>query len=145
MTDVFELRTDFFPLIVMTTKRSLAYADARAIFAAYDPIVRRGERFVSITDVRGSKGVPDSATRAAFAEESKRFEASAQHLAVASALIVESALVRGAITAVQWISKPKIPTANFTAFPPALRWVTERAQESGLVIPSGALELAKIA
>lgn len=81
----------------------------QAFFESIDGILRRRSQFALLTDIRMS--APASATqRRMLTEWLKVVEAPTKHWAVGVAIVVRSAIIRGALRAVFWIKESAAPT-----------------------------------
>lgn len=93
------------PLALLTTKRTLVQSDAEPIFAIYRDLCAKQISFVAVSDVRGSTSMPDPLTRKCFAEHAQRFALQSKPWSLGSIVVVKSEVVRGAMTAIQWLSR----------------------------------------
>jgi hypothetical protein len=88
-------------------------------------------RTAILTDARGN--IPSTARyrqRAALAYE--RLGAALGKRCVAQAIVMDSAIVRGAVTAVFWLQPPPWPIKTFASMEEADRWIRERIVEEGM-------------
>lgn len=125
-TDGYHFREDLLPISLLVTQRTLGLGDVHGVFAYYRGLCRRGIRFVAISDVRISTGMPDARTRQSFGEESARFAPESKLWSLGSGLVVNSPLIRRALTAIEWISRPDPPSRYFSDLPSAVDWAIER-------------------
>jgi hypothetical protein len=89
--------------------------------------------------------VPDAALRRQLkAFEDSRRQA-AQEKNIGSAVIIQNALVRGAYTALRWISPQPAPNKAFATMEEAARWCVEGIEKDGQVVPVAAYRLAGLA
>ena len=56
--------------------------------------------------------------------------------------VTQSALVRGAITAIQWVTPPPYPHTVVGTWPEALAWISRQAAAAQLVLPSAVSRLS---
>lgn len=110
MSEGFVIREDLLPIALVTTTRTLTCADADELFAYYRSLCERRTRFIAVSDIRGSKEMPCARTRRHFAEHAARFRLQSQIWSLGSVVVVESPLIRGALTAIEWCSRPARPT-----------------------------------
>lgn len=116
----YEFHEEMLPISLLITRRTLTAEDVPGIFDYYRSLCRRGIRFVAVSDVRASLSMPDAKTRLRFAEESIRFEADARTWSLGAIVVVDSPLIRGALTAIEWLSRPPRPTRYFSDFNAAI-------------------------
>lgn len=109
MSEGFVIREDLLPVALVSTTRTLSCADADELFEYYRGLCQRRIRFVAVSDIRGSKEMPCARTRRHFAEHAARFRLQSQIWSVGSIVVVESNLLRGALTAIEWCSRPARP------------------------------------
>ena len=64
---------------------------------------------------------------------------------IGSAIIIQSAVVRGAYTALRWISPQPAPNKAFSSMEAAARWCVEGIESDGQVVPIAAYAVAKLA
>jgi hypothetical protein len=64
---------------------------------------------------------------------------------IGSAIIIQNAIVRGAYTALRWISPQPAPNKAFSTVQSAARWCVQGIEEDGQVVPIAAYALAGIA
>ncbi len=106
-----------------------------ALFRRYDGVFARYERHVLIVDLTRGTTVPSAAVR----QRIKAFEDKTRSLSAAknygSAIVMSSALVRGAMTALRWISPPPAPNAYFGTVPDAANWCVSLLQKARVAVP----------
>lgn len=98
--------------------------EVEQLFARLDEYYARGERFGSIVDVRGAR--TSAATRSLMAKEASRQTPVARLYSVGTAVIVDSAVVRGALTALFWIYEPPAPVVLCGDIVEANDWLSKR-------------------
>jgi hypothetical protein len=87
--------------------------------------LKRGKRFALISDTIGS-APPDASERRLIADSFEQYEDLWKKHCVGGAAIVSSQLIRGAMTALQWLRPPPFPTANFATRDEAFAWAEQR-------------------
>lgn len=139
--------TSFFPLVVIEMpKHPLTDAEVDGMIAALTAILRRREKHLVLIDgldielginPKQRKSFTDFASNAEMRELS-RFK-------LADVLLLSSAILRGAMTAVFWIAPPVSPTKPFATIDEALPFVRERLQAGGLTsTPAMEARLSKL-
>lgn len=112
------------PLVIIRVEplSTPTVAGAKKFGAAIDQLLARSERFASVIDGRGVDVMPSAVVRKALAEELRRQREALARFCVAEAMLVNSQLVRGLITAVHWITSPRHPVRCFVREEAALQW-----------------------
>jgi hypothetical protein len=64
---------------------------------------------------------------------------------IGSAIIIQNTIVRGAYTALRWISPQPAPNKAFSNMQDAARWCVQGIEEDGQVVPIAAYALAGVA
>jgi hypothetical protein len=130
----FTMRVDLTPLVVVTVHDDLSIEDMDAMFDAFRGILAKKARFVSLADVRGAKRMPSAKERARVAENMRNIEDLSVQFSLGTAMVVSSPLVRGAMTAINWIHKPKVPQAYFDSLIEGCEWCVDRLRGAGLAV-----------
>jgi len=126
----FELNSDAFPLMISVIGDNLSDDDYHALFAAWDEIVARKQPFVSLVDLRMARTMPHPTQRAMIGAWMRKVDATMSKYSVGSANVIISPLVRGALTAIQWIHRPVVAQATFGTMLEACDWCIERLQRN---------------
>jgi hypothetical protein len=134
MASGFEFHDDLLPIALLTTTRTLTYEDAAEIFDYYKSLCSRRIKFVAVSDVRAAKEMPDARTRKEFGEQAARFEAQSRLWSRGSVVVVGSELIRGALTAIQWIARPATPMTYFSDMGAAIDWAVAQLERDGAEI-----------
>jgi hypothetical protein len=133
------------PLAVITMPPVTTPADIIYMQECYERIFAAPTRHALIVDATTIVRVPDAALRRkikAF-EDSRRRAAGEKN--IGSAVIIQNALVRGAYTALRWISPQPAPNKAFATMEEAARWCVEGIENDGQVVPVAAYRLAGLA
>jgi hypothetical protein len=124
-----------FPVVVFQAMGECGSSDIDAAEAAYRSAFQRGQRFISVSDARRSAN--HAAQRKHWADLTARLLEDTERWTVATVVILDSAALRAALTAVNWIVKPSIPQ-HIVKSPndvgPTLRALAPQYQ---LAVPSG--------
>ena len=130
------------PLAVITMPPVTAPADIDYMQQCYEHIFAAPTRHALIVDTTTIVRVPDAALR----RQIKAFEDSRRHAAreknIGSAVIIQNALVRGAYTALRWISPQPAPNKAFATMQEAAEWCVRGIEDDGQVVPMAAYRLA---
>jgi hypothetical protein len=97
------------PLVVIRYDGKTTPADWERMFAIYRELHRRGERFYTLNDGRCS-GVPSAVERAVIGRHTLATEAVTRKLLIATCIVIDNALIRGALTAIHWLAPPAYST-----------------------------------
>lgn len=130
------------PLAIITMPPVTTEADIAYMRECYEHIFAAPSRHALIVDTRTIVRVPDAALRRkvkAF-EDSTRQAAAAKN--IGSAVIIQNAIVRGAYTALRWMSPQPAPNRAFADITDAARWCVRGIEEDGQVVPVAAYRLA---
>lgn len=123
------LAMQFWPLVVM---RLSGDVEPRHTRTALESVLARQARFVLITDMTELSPTGGAALRAEVGEMLRSTAELRRQYQVAEALVLTNALVRGAITAVQWLAPPIVPTRTCNTLTEAADFVEHHAHEAGL-------------
>jgi hypothetical protein len=104
---------ELWPLVVITYPSRTEPDDWEAMFDAMRRIHERRARFYTLHDATRS-GVPSAVERAVIARNTEALAGAVQRLLTGSCIVLESALVRGALTAMYWVA-PSIPRSTLVA------------------------------
>jgi hypothetical protein len=100
---------DYWPIVVLTAGDNPSDAEYEAMFADWEKVYTRRERFVSLVDAREAKSMVPAKQRAKLAAWAREIEPLTAEFLLGSAKVIVNPLARGAMTAVQWLHKPKAP------------------------------------
>lgn len=116
-----------YPVIYLEVRDNASLDDVRAMFTVLREAGRRGTRHVTMTDSSTVKAMPDATVRRYVAEQQADVEAQYGHLVIGSAVVVSSSVVRGALTAINWIKPTKVAqvftTTRTEALSQCIRWL----------------------
>ncbi len=59
-----------------------------------------------------------------------------EKVSLGTAMVMPSAMQRGAITALNWLIRPDVPMAAFEHRPEALAWCREQLVKAGVAVPA---------
>lgn len=132
-----------FPFVRVTLRAGeTTLEDIELIFKRYDAVFARADKHVLIVDTTRLTVVPAAPVRQRikeFEDKARAFAAAKNH---GSAIVMSSAIVRGAMTALRWISPAPAPNAYFATVPEAATWCVSLLQKAGVAVPSRLAELA---
>lgn len=120
-----------FPVVMLEVRDGATTTELRAMFAVLRAAGKRGKRHVTMTDSSTVKSMPDATVRRFVAEQQAEVEALYGHLVIGSAVVVGSGVVRGALTAINWIKPTKVPqvftTSRMDALVQCIAWLEQEA------------------
>jgi hypothetical protein len=135
MKDVTEFVLDLecFPLVIMRfNKGGMTDADVDQLIAGFTELYQRRTRYGIVGFAGGLRAAPNIRQRKKLAE----WENSTRHLVrawcVATALVIDSAIARGAVTAMRWISPAPSPEIVTSTELEAMEWVVPRMRAERL-------------
>ena len=132
---VAELRIDLFPLVITSIRGPVLDRDLDHIFERFEEVYAKKSSFVVLSDLRQVSAVPEAPTRRRIAEWSKAQEDRTRAYHLGTAMIVRSAVVRGALTAVNWLTRPITPQPVYTDPRDGAEWCLATLRAQGLGIP----------
>ena len=92
-----------------------------------EQVIARGGVYYLVNDLTQSAGGMNASQRKMLVEEMERIEALPHVTQGCIALVFTSGLLRGMLTAVLWMRKPKSPTRTFGTVDEAVAWAKELA------------------
>ncbi len=109
--------------------------DYDRLFRGFEALYERKSPFVVLSDIREIAAVPDAPTRRRIAEWSQAQEGYTRQYHLGTAMIVRSAVVRGALTAINWLTRPITPQLVFTDPREGAAWCLSALRSHGLAVP----------
>ncbi len=111
------------PLVVIRWPRGpVTDADVEALIALSLGHLARRERFASLHDGVRATGL-DGRQRRRMADHVNAYRKPLGEWHVAAAIVVDSAIVRGIVTAINWLSPPPFPQRQFATRAEAEAWL----------------------
>lgn len=130
------------PLVQVTMPAAIEVADIAYLQQSYEQVFAAPTRHALIVDTTTIEKVPDAALR----RKMKEFEDGRRPIIrdknIGSAIVLSNALVRGAYTALRWISPQPAPNKAFSNLRDAARWCIEGIVADGQEVPAAAYILA---
>lgn len=120
------------PLIVTVMPARFAEAELTAFLARHEALLARGRRYCTITDLSQIAGLPEATTRKRIADWQQKIEPVMRRWTVGTAIVAPSSMLRGAMTALNWLSPPPYPqeiVADRVAAIAALEAIYARSKE----------------
>lgn len=133
------------PLVLITMPPVTTFEDFEYLRSCYEHVFAAPRRHALIVDTTPIAKVPDATMRRQMKvfEDSRRLIIREKN--IGSAIIIQNAVVRGAYTALRWISPQPAPNKAFPTMREAARWCVRGIEEDGQVVPIAAFALADLA
>lgn len=126
------LHLDQFPIVRATMSGYVSEAELRDHLALVEArVLRRGERFVIINDATGMMGLPTARARQMSGEWTLRNDEALVRYACGAVLVTDSPLVRGVLTAVQWIAPSRVERVSRPTVREAEAWAVAQLHIRG--------------
>lgn len=109
--------------------------DLAVFTSAIDALYARGGRFSTLVDSRAIATVPDAAVRKRLADWQNDTRHQIQKHNVFTATVTDSALVRGAMTAIHWVFRPPNEQVMVATYPEGFRRCIAALEADGVVFP----------
>lgn len=118
------------PIVLLTpASRAMSNEELRACMdEVYEGLVNRQGQFVIVQDLRHSPGTSPSQRRMQ-AEEMARVQALTQVNQLGAAFVFSSVLLRGMMSAIFWMYRPRWETRVFAEVDQALAWADQLLQK----------------
>jgi hypothetical protein len=131
-----------FPVSMAAEWDDLTRDDIEAMRRNYTELHARGQRFAIFVDARRAN-VPSAPMRRALADMSNTFEAQSKKNAVCTAVVLNSPIMIGVLTAVQWFLKSEMELKYFARSVDAVAFIGEKLRAEGIAMPESAMRFAK--
>lgn len=132
------------PLVHVTMPASIEVADITYLQQSYEHVFAAPTRHALIVDTTTIESIPDATLR----KKMKDFEDGRRPVIrdknIGSAIVLSNALVRGAYTALRWISPQPAPNKAFSNVRDAARWCVTGIEADGQEVPAAAYILAGV-
>lgn len=138
------IHVDLWPIVCVTVTKELRESDCDYLHQVCDQVFAAPDRHAFLVDCSTIRTAPGAEVR----KKLKTFEDSRQRVSaekgIACALVFQSRVVRGAYTALRWISAQPVPNKAFGTVSDAARWCIEAIEREGLEVPREAFLLAEL-
>ncbi len=133
------------PMVVISMPPVMIDDDVVYMRECYEHVFAAPTRHALIVDTTTIVRVPDATMR----RQMKEFEDGKRPIIreknIGSAIIIQNTLVRGAYTALRWISPQPAPNKAFSTMEAAARWCVQGIEGDGQVVPIAAYAMAGLA
>ena len=130
------------PLVVITMPPVTTPADFDYLQRCYEHIFAAPTRHALIVDTTTIEKIPDATLRRRMKEFEDGRRPIIRDKNIGSAIVLSNAMVRGAYTALRWISPQPAPNKAFSNVRDAARWCIEGIEADGQDVPASAYILA---
>lgn len=124
-----------YPVIVQTMHGVVCDEDLDAMMSWYERFLRDGRRHALIVHAEAGHRPLTAAQRKRIADWQNRVIDRARPSSVGTAVILESAVQRGALTTLNWIAPPPAPQKAVATMREALDFCIERLEAAGIEVP----------
>lgn len=128
--------TSCWPVVLVIPRGEVPDDRYREMFSTFDTLWARKERFLTITDTRHSTQT-SARQRQLIAEWMKSKEEQTLTYSLGSIIIISSAIVRGALTAINWIVQPRLASVYVSN-------TAEAVDQAKSMLLSGGLRTGKV-
>ena len=125
-----------FPLVVAVGSNVYDRSEFDSMTRGFETYFERGERYAVLTYTPEGPSLPDARYRKLIADwaNEPRVRELSRKLCVGSATVVQSQLVRGALTAILWLWTPPTPHRIVGTPREGVEWCLDRLLPSGISI-----------
>lgn len=130
-----ETHLHLWPLFVTVMPREAGIDDLRTYFASVTRLYERRERFATLVETSDVRSIPGAAERRFIADYQNATIDDIRRYNVFTATVVPSTLVRGAMTALNWLFKPPNEQITVGGFSEGLSVCVDKLRADGASIP----------
>lgn len=129
----FRYSTEQFPLVIFSCPRELFADEVRDALRRYErEVLSQDRKFALIVDTTAVEVLPSALVRRTITEWMQPAEALGEKTIVSMAVATSSALIRGAMTAIQWVVPAKVPMTFEPTLAASATWSLSRLAENGV-------------
>lgn len=133
---------DMWPIVWVTVSEELSLADVDYLHRVCDQVFTAEERHAFLVDCTSVRSAPGADVRKKIKDYEDSRHAISAEKGIACAIVFDNAIVRGAYTALRWISAQPVPNKAFATLEDAARWCIEAIEAEGASVPPEAYLLA---
>ncbi|NLY93582.1 MAG: hypothetical protein GXY23_06090 [Myxococcales bacterium] len=141
MARAMDLDTGHYPILFLTIGSKYEVEDLRAFQAEMQPIFARRQKYVLIVKTSPNSYLPDAKMRKAVVEWWKSMADDQARWNLGTAVIVASAPIRGALTALSWLFTSPTPQVFVSNADEAVTWAEKMLRQAGIEPPASASAL----
>jgi hypothetical protein len=125
MTTGLDVDESDWPIVLVRTPVEPSIENTQRLLDATDRLFAKKTPFALVIDARRSR-FPGAVVRRMLAEYQRDHEDEFRRYVVADANVVSSPMLRGVVTAVNWLAPPTHPVRTFESVGEALVWAREQ-------------------
>jgi hypothetical protein len=129
------MRVDLFPLVVVTMFSEQDLSDLRSLFGAFERLAEDGRRYTLLVDLNNVKKLAEQPARQYIADWCTQNRDVTPRVNIGTALVAATPLVRGALTAIGWLSPFNVPLHHCASLAAGSAFCFERLRGAGIDIP----------
>ena len=137
-----EFDVSMWPLVLVTMPPAIELQDIEYLQQSYESVFAAPTRHALIVDTTTIESIPDATLRRRMKEFEDGRRPIIREKNIGSAIVLSNSLVRGAFTALRWISPQPAPNKAFSNVRDAARWCIDGIQADGQDVPASAYILA---
>jgi len=137
-----EFDVSMWPLILISMPATIQVDDIVYLQRSYEAVFAAPNRHALIVDTTSIESIPDATLRRRMKEFEDSRRVIIREKNIGSAVVLSNALVRGAYTALRWISPQPAPNKGFANLRDAARWCIQGIKADGQDVPAAAYILA---
>jgi hypothetical protein len=137
-----EFDVSMWPLVLVTMPPTIRMKDIVYLQESYEHVFAAPRRHALVVDTTTIENIPDATLRRHMKDFEDSRRAIIREKNIGSAIVLSNSLVRGAYTALRWISPQPAPNKAFSNVRDAARWCVEGIEADGQEIPAAAYILA---
>ena len=137
-----EFDVSLWPLVLVSMPATLQVDDIIYLQESYEYVFAAPTRHALVVDTTPLESIPDATLRRRMKEFEDGRRPIIRERNIGSAIVLSNSLVRGAFTALRWISPQPAPNKAFSNVRDAARWCVEGIEADGQAVPSAAYILA---
>lgn len=130
------------PLVLVSMPPVMQVADIVYLQESYEHVFAAPTRHALVVDTTTIEKIPDATLRRRMKEFEDGRRPIIRDKNIGSAIVLSNAVVRGAYTALRWISPQPAPNKAFSNLRDAARWCVEGIAADGQEVPAAAYMLA---
>ena len=127
-----EVDLSLWPVVRIVPRGLLADDDLRFMFSSFDALWKKEQQFFAITDTRFAQNI-SARQRQMIGEWMKLNKAPMKKSSLGSVVIVESAIIRGALTAIGWLAQTDPPSEYLKNWEEAMASAVRSLEKHGLM------------
>ncbi len=137
-----EFDVSMWPLVLVSMPPKLQVDDVEYLQQSYEHVFAVPTRHALIVDTSTLESIPDATLRRRMKEFEDGRRPIIRERNIGSAIVLSNSMVRGAFTALRWISPQPAPNKSFANVRDAACWCIEGVEADGQEVPAAAYILA---